>query len=259
MKANLPNFLPLTVIAADWVLAVRLFFQLTCLSLIFVCAVSQARDDVNRLPLRDFLLVPVRAHLLSGPEGSPLATTVSDEKVRQLISKANRIWAPAGIHFYLESLVREEAAPGEMPEHPHKGSPGWLFSHIPAGTWATNCLNLYFVRQCSVNGICFPNAIFVKDTAETRKVAGGADDPLARTVAHEFGHAFGLMHRHNYTNLMSPGTSGSSVNESEIKQVRAAACKFHWVQPVADISQEFDRLVRMKGTFSPFAQSLWTL
>lgn len=175
----------------------------------------------NATTPHDFLVVQVRVHLLTEDSGSPLNSSMTAARVEQTWPAINRIWAAGAIRFQLETVLTEAARPGPIPDHPHKASPEWLRVHLPIDQRGTNVLNVYFVEQCSVNGICFPDAIVVKPRPELRPVPGGTDNPLARVIAHELGHALGLAHRLDYDNLMSPGTTGTKLNAAEISQARA--------------------------------------
>ena len=189
-----------------------------------------AQTTTKGFDFDEFLIVPLRVHLLSAEGESPLKTSLKEADIERIIPKINNVWAQAGIHFYVESLVKEEAVPGEIPDHPGKGPFLWLLSHIPRATQATNLFNLYFVKQFAVNGVYFHDAIFVKDTASLRPVSGGLDEPIPRVTAHELGHALSLLHRQNFTNLMASGTTGTQLNGAEIKDARLAAKTFDWIQ-----------------------------
>jgi hypothetical protein len=67
------------------------------------------------------------------------------------------------------------------------------------------------------------NVCFVKETASLRKVEGGIDEPIPRVTSHEIGHALGLRHRQDRTNLMASGTTGTSFNEAEVRIARGVA------------------------------------
>src|SRR6266513_184924 len=94
----------------------------------------------------------------------------------------------------------------------------------------SNLFHGYYLKQMTVNGIFLGEAIFVKDTASLREVEGGMDEPLPRVTAHELGHAFGLAHRQDETNLMASGTTGRWLNEEEIRRVRERA---PWIEPAS--------------------------
>src|SRR4051812_2766270 len=68
-----------------------------------------AQAATNEFPFNDYLLVPVRVHLLSAKNSPAIHTTLTEKDITRILGKVNGVWAQAGLHFYLESLVREEA------------------------------------------------------------------------------------------------------------------------------------------------------
>lgn len=97
---------------------------------------------------------------------------------------------------------------------------------IPPRTRDFPGFRIYYIHQFDVNGIYYGNReSMVKETARLRKVPGGIDEPLPRVTAHELGHGLTLAHRQDNTNLMASGTTGTTLNEAEIAQARAAAKK----------------------------------
>jgi len=94
---------------------------------------------------------------------------------------------------------------------------------------------VYYVHELPVNGVYLgANIGFVKETASLRKVEGGIDEPIPRVTSHEIGHALGLPHRQNKTNLMASGTTGTILNEAEVSVTRTTAKKLAGMMTVID-------------------------
>ena len=206
-------------------------------ALVLLAGSLSSAADAPAFGFQDFLLVPVRIHLLSSAETAELHTTLTSGDVDRILLKVNRVWAPAGIQFFMESLVCEPAVATkkELDPDPTKRAPAGLdamLTHMPPATRCAEAFNVYYIKSFDVNGVFFgkPEAIFVKDTASLRKVEGGIDEPLPRVTSHELGHAFTLPHRQDTFNLMASGTTGTTLNESEIRQARESAAKRSWIQ-----------------------------
>jgi hypothetical protein len=203
----------------------------------------RAQTATNGFNFDDFLIVPLRVHLLTSADGSPLNTSFTEEDFARILPKMNRVWSQAGIHFHLESLVKEAAAPGDIPEDiSAKKANGWLPAHIPPASHATNAFNIYYIKRFAANGVYFKRGIFVKDTASLKEIAGGIDEPLPRVTSHELGHALSLPHRQDVTNLMASGTTGTWLNDDEITRARAAARKFDWIKNAPEVLKAAERL-----------------
>jgi len=194
----------------------------------------------------DFLIAGLRIHLLSAKNTPGIETTLTEEDLARIISKVNGVWAQAGLHFYVESIVREEAVSQETYAESAKKSEPPLLPLCPSQSKATNLFNFYFIKTMSVNGIYFPEGIFVKDTASLRKVEGGIDEPIPRVSSHELGHALGLWHRQNTTNLMASGTTGIWLNQDEIRQARETARNIAWFEPASAIMSKANTLSRKR-------------
>ena len=223
-----------------------------CLGLAVAClanaGVARAAEATNRFGFAEFLLVPLRIHLLSAKVATNLNTTLTEPDIARILPKMNRVWAQAGVHFFVESLVREEAAGQDgYAERARTNEPPALMSLRPEASRDSNCFHIYYLHRCQPNGIYIgPGGIFVKDTASLRKVAGGIDEPLPRVSSHELGHAFTLEHRQSVTNLMASGTTGTWLNDAEIKQARDAARKKPWIQRAPDVLKRADELAAEK-------------
>lgn len=175
----------------------------------------------------DFLILPVRVHLLRSKTQDVLNTRLAEPDVRRVFAKVNRIWFMAGIAVDVESVVDEEAVADGF--DPAKGPEAWKAAR-PEASKAPDLLHVYYVHELATNGIYMgPDAILVKDTAALRTAKGGVDEPLPRVTSHEIGHALSLPHRQDTINLLASGTTGWSLNDAEIDRARDWASKRPWI------------------------------
>ena len=185
----------------------------------------------SRFTFDNFLIVPLRVHLLSASNAPAWHTTLKESDITRILKKVNGIWSQAGIYFHVESVTREEAnAQGQYELFQPQKNLQWLPRIRPEASCSERLLHVYYVKDLPVNGIHFMEGNFVKDTASLREVPGGIDEPLPRVTSHELGHALGLMHRQNETNLLASRTTGVSLNEEEIQRARDTAKGMTWVQ-----------------------------
>jgi hypothetical protein len=184
-------------------------------------------EATRTFPYAEFLIVPVRVHLLKCKEAEALQCLLKEADVRRVFGKANRIWNKAGIALGLESIVTEDAVlPDGFDETRLQDFKG---VRPPQGL-ERGMIHVFYVHRLPTNGVFMgPDAIFVKDTAALREVKGGVDEPLPRVTSHEIGHAMGLPHRQNTINLMASGTTGWSISDPEIDTVRGWASAQDWV------------------------------
>lgn len=201
-----------------------------------------AEDAPTKMAFKDFLVAPLRIHLLQTPGELNLTTTLTEKDIDRILGKVNQIWAQAGIHFSLESLVREPAAvPNAYRQNYQSRSLKWLLALRQKKTLKQECYHVFFMKRLGVNGVYLGrDGMFVKDLSRLRTVKGGLDEPIPRVTAHELGHALSLRHRQNVTNLMASGTSGWSFNGAEIKKSRDTARRNLWVQPAPAILRRAD-------------------
>ena len=178
-----------------------------------------AEPSSAKLPI---ISLSVRVHLVQSETMPDMHTTLVEADIRRIFVKVNLVWAQAGIQFEIESIGPTQAdAP--MPEARSKPEFGQIKAMIPKERLGHAALDVCYVKKVGPNGFFYEDLIVVKDTASLKEVPGGLDEPLPRVTSHEIGHALGLQHRKDTTNLMASGTTGFSLNETEIAIARAKA------------------------------------
>ena len=186
--------------------------------------------DVTQPPPReDFIVVPLRIHVLTA-DAPEVDCKLTDADVERIVKKVNRIWHVAGVHFGVDAVVREPAARVTQFKRVRDelgAAPLGLFRILrPDDSRAFDGLHVYYVHKLPVNGVYMgEDYAIVQETAKLREVEGGIDEPVPRVTSHELGHALGLPHRQNRTNLMASGTTGILLNEAEVKVARGKALK----------------------------------
>jgi hypothetical protein len=174
---------------------------------------------------RRTITLPIRFHLVQSKTLADMHTTLIDSDIQRILGKINQVWAQAGIQFQMESITPTSAIPMD-PKMRLKPEFDRVHSMIPKQSLCDHAIDICYVKQVGPNGFYYGEPIVVKDTAKLREVAGGLDEPLPRVTSHELGHALGLKHRQNNTNLMQSGTTGFSLNETEITTARIKAQEF---------------------------------
>lgn len=189
--------------------------------------------DVTKVPAFDqFLVVPLRIHVLNSPELSLTNARIGDAAILKSLGNINAIWCKAGVAFCLESIVREPADQVERFSTIVKLSNGQLADVGPFGmllprqSRAFDGVHLYLFSELPYNGFCLPtlDAALVLEAPRVREVRGGSSDFLARVAARFLGEAIGLAGgRDDEVGLASGGTNGVGLSESEIGRVRQLA------------------------------------
>jgi hypothetical protein len=204
---------------------------------IVVCGTSALAigDDPPKVPealkppaVDEFVVIPLRVHILSSTDLPDVNCGLTDADVTRILGKVNGIWHQAGVHWGLESLVREPASKQDKFKaalDADEGDKLGVFKMLaPEDSRLREGLNVYYIHKFSVNGVFLGNGLaFVQETARLRPVPGGINEPLPRVTAHELGHALSLPHRQDRTNLLASGNNGTTLNEAEVAQARKKA------------------------------------
>ena len=178
-----------------------------------------AEDVPAKLPI---ITLPVRIHLVQSDTMPAMHTTLVESDIRRIFGKVNMVWSQAGIQFEIESIGPTKAI-ALKPEMETKPEFDRVHAMIPKDRLSSTALDVCYVKQVQPNGFYYGEPIVVKDTASLKEVPGGLDEPLPRVTSHEIGHALGLKHREETTNLMASGKTGFLLNEAEIALAREKA------------------------------------
>jgi hypothetical protein len=185
-------------------------------------------DATEPPPYEEFLVLPLRIHILSATDLPEIDCGLTDDDIARIVGKVNGIWNKAGVHFGLESIVREPAvgqAKFRLTRDLNGAPPLGLFRILlPSESRRFDGLHVYYIHKFSVNGVYLGDDFaIVQETAKLRPVEGGIDEPIPRVTAHELGHALGLKHRQDRTNLLASGTTGTLLNAEEVQIAREKA------------------------------------
>ncbi len=197
-------------------------------------------DVITIPPADDFLVIPLRAHILSATDLPGVECKLSDADIHRVVGKMNGIWHKAGIHWALAPIIHEAAARQDefraASGRAAADALGMYKQLAPPESKGDDGADVYYIHAFPVNGVFLGDrTAFVQETARLRPVPGGIDEPLPRVTAHELGHALGLPHRQDRTNLLASGTTGTILNQAEVDRTRARAARYPGAATVPDL------------------------
>lgn len=156
--------------------------------------------------VKNIITIPVTAILLDDPSGY-YTSMRTEENIEGTFAEANRIWAAAGIVFYLEKVERKmvgfETVPNTL-----NGNASELLGITDEG------VTVVFAQSLNnINGYTIPNSTTILLADDSRQ-------SLGRVLAHELGHVLGLTHTTDHDLLMTQGRNGERLTEEEIGTVK---------------------------------------
>ena len=215
-------------------------------------------DDVTKVPAFDqFLVVPLRIHVLATKEFDMTNTKITDAEVAKTVPALNAMWSKAGITFGLDSIVREPAGQLERFKALVKMNNGEFTSTDPFAlllpmtpSRTAEGLHVYIFHELPMNGFYLTGADagLTREKPELNQVKGGSKDSLARVEAKLLGHALGLPNRDDDVGLLSSGTNGTGLSEVEIGQARQIARTIPGAFDVDDLAKQAEAAAKKKDT-----------
>src|SRR5207253_362465 len=100
-----------------------------------------------------------RVHVLSATDLPDVDSKLTDEDIRRVLAKANGIWHVAGVHWGMESVVREPAARQDEFRKAREGEGdrpptlGLLRPLAPEVSRATDGVDVYYIHRFESNGV----------------------------------------------------------------------------------------------------------
>jgi hypothetical protein len=166
--------------------------------------------------------------------------TIADAEVNKATATINAIWSKAGIHFALESIIREEAVQVDrfkavlglnQGQLPNADPFGYL---LPASSRTFDGLHVYLFHKLPFNGTYLPaaDAAILVEEPQLKQVEGGSEEPMARVAAQGLGRALSLPGRKDEIGLLSSGTNGVALSETEVGRARQVARTIPGAMPV---------------------------
>jgi len=176
---------------------------------------SQLVENPKKQIQLEQIIIPIKVHILTDSSGY-YTSARNEESAHKLIEQANRIWEPAKISFEIEEIVSTSVTENAIPAALNVQTIE-LASHQ---NYDPNRINMFLVQSLNgINGVALTqiNSILLSDFTTVNDY---------RTVAHEFGHIFGLKHVTPSQMLMARGRNGEELGQFELNLARSNAIKY---------------------------------
>jgi hypothetical protein len=173
------------------------------------------------VPAEEFVVIPLRVHVLTSPEIEMANCRLAEADVARVVGNINAIWHEAGIHFGVDSILREPVAQAERFRAVAglKGGevdPDDLRILLPRASRGFDGLHVYYFHELPFNSAYMvDDVVFAMEGARVQQVPGGGRDPIARVTAHALGNLLTLSNIDEPRNLMGGGTTGIALDTSQ--------------------------------------------
>jgi hypothetical protein len=219
------------------------FSLVLAIGLSFIDEAGELAQERAQAPAADqFLIVPLRIHVLKTPKLELADCKLGDGDVTKVVRNLNSIWGKAGIFFGIESIVHEPAAQPDrfrLLIELNEGQIGLSEFQLllPKQSRLFDGVHAFFFHELPFNGAYLgEDSAIVQEGAALNAVAGGIDDPMARVLGHCYGRMFGLRVRNEpATSLLAMGTNGRDLDSGEVERARRVARTITGVLTVADL------------------------
>jgi hypothetical protein len=206
-----------------------------------------ARFITEPRALDEFLIVPIRVHILNSPEFGLANCTLRDSDINRVVGRLNAIWSQAGITFGVESIVHEPVAQRDRFRLVVELKEGQLDLAdldllLPKASRVFDGVNVYFFHELPFNATYLGgDCVLVQERAKLNEVQGGTDEPMARVAGHCLGRALSLLPRREpETSLMALGTTGFALDADEVDRSRRVAKTVPGAMTLAQVRKAAD-------------------
>ena len=221
----------------------------TIAGLVLALSRIAAAQDVSA---EQFVIIPLRVHVLTSTDIDQANCKMTEADAARVVGNINAIWHKAGIHFGVESILREPvvqrerflivAGLGGGQVEPER-------SPDPAaeGLARFDGVHVYFFHDLPFNSAFLgDDVVFSNEQAQVNPIDGGSKDPVARVTAHALGNLLTLPNVNDPRNLMGGGTSGMALAASQAQAARKVARTIAGATTVADV-RKAEKAAQAKG------------
>jgi len=168
-------------------------------------------DVVEKLAVKN---ITVRVVLHPVRVSSSISTSRSDNNIKQLFLKTQKIWNQADITFVFD--IQEITVTDNIASQLEQYNFQTLYQTFDVNQ---DIIHIFFLRRIGSNGIAVgPKLAVIADITSVNDF---------RATAHEIGHLLGLKHTAESVNrLMFQGVNGTDLTEDEIFSARKMANNF---------------------------------